>query len=139
MAQIEPDRVQINTVTRPPAEEYAFPVGRLELQKLAAAFGNRAEVIAEYRPGPEAADFTTRREDIVALLRRRPCTIEDLVQGLGLHRSEVVKYVNKLVERNVLEVRFRGRTPYYGASAGTGAPDASRRRAPDAGDRHDNP
>ena len=111
--QIGPDRVQINTVTRPPAEEYAFPVGRSELQELAAAFGDRAEVIAEYRPGPEAADFAPQREDITALLRRRPCTVGDIAEGLGLHRNEVIKYVNELVTNGVLETRLRGRTLYY--------------------------
>jgi wyosine [tRNA(Phe)-imidazoG37] synthetase (radical SAM superfamily) len=111
--QIDPDRVQINTVTRPPAEEYAFPVSRAELQELAAAFGSRAEVIADYRPGPEAADFAPQREDITALLRRRPCTIDDIAEGLGLHRNEVIKYVNELVAHSVLETRRRGTTLYY--------------------------
>jgi wyosine [tRNA(Phe)-imidazoG37] synthetase (radical SAM superfamily) len=111
--QIDPDRVQINTVTRPPAEEYAFPVGRSELQELAAAFGSRAEVIADYRPSPPHADFANRGEDIAALLRRRPCTVDDIAEGLGLHRNEVIKYVNALAADGVLETRLRGRTLYY--------------------------
>lgn len=111
--RIDPDRVQINTVARPPAEEYAFPVSKPELEELAAAFGNRAEVIADYRPSHPRADFANRGEDIAALLRRRPCTVDDIAEGLGLHRNEVVKYVNALVADGVLETRLRGRTLYY--------------------------
>ena len=111
--QIDPDRVQINTVTRPPAEEYAFPVGRPELQELAAAFGHRAEVITDYRPSHPHADFANRGEDITALLRRRPCTVDDIAEGLGLHRNEVIKYVNALAADGVLETRLRGSTLYY--------------------------
>ena len=111
--QIDPDRVQINTVTRPAAEEYAFPVGRSELQGLAAAFGNRAEVIADYHPSHPHADFANQGEDITALLRRRPCTVDDIAEGLGLHRNEVIKYVNALAADGVLETRLRGRTLYY--------------------------
>ncbi|MGB2967730.1 MAG: radical SAM protein, partial [Phycisphaerae bacterium] len=111
--QIHPDRVQINTVTRPPAEEYAFRVPRADLENLAAMLGDRAEVIADYHPEAEVTGLAARSEDIVALLRRRPCTMEDIVQGLGLHRNEAIKYVNELVARGILETRFRGRTAYY--------------------------
>ena len=135
--QINPDRVQVNTITRPPAEPYAFRVPPAELEELAAMLGDRAEVIAEHRPSAETADFAAHGEDIVALLRRRPCTVEDIAQGLRLHRSEVVKCVDKLVERKVVEVRFRDRTPYYRASAGAPDAHASRRRTSDPGNCHD--
>jgi len=114
--RIDPDRVQINTVARPPAEEYAFAVNRAELQELAAALGNRAEVIADYPPSHLRADFAGRGEDILALLRRRPCTLDDIAEGLGLHRNEVVKYVNALVADGVLKERFRGGMLYYAVS-----------------------
>jgi wyosine [tRNA(Phe)-imidazoG37] synthetase (radical SAM superfamily) len=127
VAQIAPDRVQVNTVTRPPAEPYAFRVPPAELAEFAAMLGDRAEVIAEHRPSAETADFAAHAEDIVALLRRRPCTMEDIAQGLRLHRNEAVKCVNELLAHNVLEIRWRGRTPYYRAIAG----------APDSGGSHD--
>ncbi len=45
---IEPDRVQLNTVTRPPAENCAIAVPRTRLDEIAATFSPHAEVIAEF-------------------------------------------------------------------------------------------
>ena len=47
--QIGPDRVQLNTVTRPPAEDFAVGVSRERLAEMASAFDPPAEVIADFR------------------------------------------------------------------------------------------
>jgi len=120
--------VQINTVTRPPAEEYAFPAGKAELEKLAPIFGNRAEVIADYCRSRRQGDFAIHREDIVALLRRRPCTVADIVRGLGLHQNEVIKYVDELTAHGVLKTRTRGSALYYIVNESGPRPDSTEPR-----------
>ena len=44
--RIRPDRVQLNTATRPPAEDFALPVSRRDMERFARMLGGRAEVIA---------------------------------------------------------------------------------------------
>ena len=54
-ARIRADRVQLNTATRPPAEEAAIGVPRERMERLAEVFNPRAEVIADFRGMAAAA------------------------------------------------------------------------------------
>ena len=100
---IKPDRVQLNTVARPPAEGFAEGVSPERLTELAAVFDPPAEVIADFRRVHGHVEFAASREEILDTLRRRPCSVEDLAAGLGLHRSEVLKYVDELHVEGIVE------------------------------------
>ena len=112
---IGPDRVQLNTATRPPAEDYAVMVSRSRLDELAAMFDPAAEVIADYRGVHKQGEFIAGRDDVLALLRRRPCSIDDIVDGLGMHRNEVVKHIGELMTRDMLERQSISGKPHYRA------------------------
>jgi wyosine [tRNA(Phe)-imidazoG37] synthetase (radical SAM superfamily) len=103
MARIRPDRVQLNTVTRPPAEDFATAVDRTCLEELASLFTPPAEVIADFREVHSTAEFTATRDTVLDLLSRRPCTLEDITSGLGIHRNEAAKYVEELLNRRLIE------------------------------------
>jgi len=94
--RIRPDRVQLNTVARPPAQAYAVAVSAERMTELAAMFDPPAEVIAEFRDVHNHAEFAAGREEVLGMLRRRPCSLEDIANGLGMHRNEVVKYLEEL-------------------------------------------
>jgi len=112
---IKPDRVQLNTATRPPAEDYAAAVKRSDMNELAAMFNPTAEVIADFRGVHQQREFAAGRQGVMDLLLRRPCSIEDIADGLGIHRNEVVKYVEELTDRKSLEQLFVGGKLYYKA------------------------
>jgi len=114
---IQPDLVQVNTVTRPPAEKFADPVPQKQLEQITADLYKEAEVIADYKDVHKEKDFTARREDILTLLQRRPCSIEDIAAGLGLHRNEVVKYIEELSAEGKIEARPQNQQLYYKALA----------------------
>ena len=97
---INPDRVQLNTVTRPPAESFAVGVSRDRLGELAAMLTPPVEVIADFRSIRERGEFSAGREDILEMLRRRPCSMEDIADGLGMHLNEVTKHLEELTARN---------------------------------------
>jgi len=108
---IRPDRVQLNTVTRPPTESFAEPVPRERMEEFAAMFAPPAEVIADYRGVHEQSAFVAGREEVFSMLQRRPCSVEDIAEGLGMHRNEVVKYTEeltalKLIKQTVVEGRL---------------------------------
>jgi len=115
IARIAPDRVQLNTVTRPPAEDFALPVSRTDMEHLARMLGDRAEVIADFRGVHRKGEFTAKREDVLDMLRRRPCTIDDIAAGLGMHANEAVKYVTELLERSAVVPEIRANRTYYKA------------------------
>jgi len=101
--RIKPGRVQLNTVTRPPAEKYAVGISLRRLAELASIFPLPAELIADFRGVHRQTEFVAGREEILEMLRRRPCSIDDIAEGLDMHRNEVIKYVEELHTESLLE------------------------------------
>lgn len=97
---IKPDKIQLNTVARPPVEDYAFSVKKEVLQKLAKLFDPAAEIVAHFNTTEKEEYFSVTAEDIEALLKRRPCTARDISEGLNLHLNETVKYIEELLKNN---------------------------------------
>ena len=118
--RIAPDRVQLNTATRPPGEDFAAALPLEELEQAARSFGGRAEIIAEHSGAHRDGRRRARREDIVNLLRRRPCTLEDVADGLALHLNEVAKHLAELVRKHVLVCERDGGRVFYRSDGGTG-------------------
>jgi len=111
--RIGPDKVQINTVTRPPAEAFAEGVSEKQLSMLAPQLYENAEVIADYQRIHKQQEFPIRCEDVLTLLLRRPCSLEDIAAGLGLHRNEAVKYVEELSSKGKTEIKLQHGQLYY--------------------------
>ena len=103
VSRIRPDRVQLNTATRPTAEDYASFVEPARLDKLADMFDPPAEVIADFQGVHERPEFAAGRSGVLELLRRRPCSVDDIVAGLGMHKNEVVKYVEELSAKALVQ------------------------------------
>jgi len=113
---VRPDRVQLNTVTRPPAEEFAVAVDRARMDEIATYFDPPAEVVADYRGVHALPEFGATRAAVLELLARRPCSLEDIVEGLGAHRNEILKYVEELDGEGLLEKRRVDGRLYFSAA-----------------------
>jgi wyosine [tRNA(Phe)-imidazoG37] synthetase (radical SAM superfamily) len=113
--RIQPDRIQLNTATRPPAEKYAVEVTKNRLSEIAAQFDPLAEIIVDYRGVHAQTDFTVQKQTILEMLRRRPCTLDDVAEGLGIHRNEAIKYIEELKTGGLLDVRETGGRTFYSA------------------------
>ncbi len=94
--RIGPGRVQLNTAVRPAAEAFALPVARGRLEELAGLFDPPAEVVAEFRDPVAEAEAGATPEDVLALLRRRPCSARDVADGLGIPPNEALKLIDVL-------------------------------------------
>jgi len=115
-AEIKPDLVQLNTVSRPPAESFATGASFDCLERLAKLFTPAAEVIADISEEAETKDGHWSMQDILHLLQRRPCTVSDIAYGLGVHRNEVVKHLGRLERRGLVsEEKICGST-YFRAT-----------------------
>jgi wyosine [tRNA(Phe)-imidazoG37] synthetase (radical SAM superfamily) len=114
---IAPDKVQINTVVRPPAESYATPVPLAQLEEIAVQLHPKAELIVPCAHTGETEKSDARDEDILDLLCRRPCSLEDIATGLRLHPQEVAKCIGRLVsEQRVCAKEQRGTLCYEAVS-----------------------
>ncbi|MBN2716057.1 MAG: radical SAM protein [Deltaproteobacteria bacterium] len=107
------DRVDLNTVSRPPAENVtASPFEALE--SMCTIFPCDTRVIAEtHRTMIATHQSASAESDIVALLNRRPCTIEGVAKGLGLHPNEVVKHLDVLHSRGVIRAVRSNEAVFY--------------------------
>jgi len=112
---IDPDRIQLNTVARPPAESYAIAVPMVMMEQFVEVFGDNCEVITHFSGTHKTSDFDTRRQQVLDLLMRRPCTLEDISNGLGLHRNEVLKYVEELTSEGSIVKEMKEGKAYYEA------------------------
>ncbi len=86
--RIGPDEVHLNTVVRPPAEDFAESVSAGRFFEIADSFGPRARVIADYVGPATRARLLDLEDEIVGYLLRRPARTADLAAMLG--RSERV-------------------------------------------------
>ena len=84
---VRPDRVQLNTVVRPPADGHAGAVAPEILRELAARFEPHAELIAGFQ-GESYSGATATEAEIVNMLARRPCTATDVAASFGLSMNE---------------------------------------------------
>ncbi|MCX6564623.1 MAG: radical SAM protein [Candidatus Aminicenantes bacterium] len=112
-ARIRPDKVQLNTVVRPPAERSARPLNRAQLEKIRVFFGENAEIIADFKAGGRQADAGHIRQAILAAVRRRPMTVRDMSLSLGRPVEEIRRYADDLVEQGRLDRLRHKKSDYY--------------------------
>lgn len=114
---INPDRVQLNTAVRPPAEKYALPLSREKMEDLSRLFDPKAEIIAEFR-ARHGSHFEANQDAILAMLMRRPCTAEQIAEVFGMHINEVSKYLGKLTSSAQVITERRNDMIYYTVPSG---------------------
>jgi wyosine [tRNA(Phe)-imidazoG37] synthetase (radical SAM superfamily) len=114
--QIKPDRVQLNTVVRPPAEKFAKPMSRDDLEQIQCLFGPNTDIIGEAKDkGRRTRDKATVLPDdaILATVHGRPVTKLDLVCSLGVAPREVEAALHRLLRaRRICPVDYHGAVFY---------------------------
>lgn len=113
IAGFDIDLVQLNTVSRPPADAAVRPVSREVLEQILPFFEQPAEIVADYHGSHAQQCFKATRDGVLALLERRPCTSDDVSRGMNLHRNEVVKYITELLDNGSIEPVPTGDKTYY--------------------------
>ncbi len=122
--RIGAEKVQLNTPVRPTFDERARPVSAERLAACCAHFDPPAEPIADFRArGPGAEPLTAADDErVLALLGRRPCTLDDLAAGLQLHPAEVGKALGRLERAGAIAGHQRGGRRYWIATRGDQPP-----------------
>lgn len=83
---IEPDRVQLNTVVRPPADP-VLPLSESEMMDILDVFDD-AEIIPDWDWSvPEKQEAK-----LLLIMADRPCTLDEIAELASLDKSEAVKY-----------------------------------------------
>ncbi|MCX6842664.1 MAG: radical SAM protein [candidate division WOR-3 bacterium] len=114
--EIQPDRVQLNTVVRPPAEKFARPMSHDDLVQIQCLFGPNTDIIAETKDkGPRTRDKVGVLPDeaILATVHGRPVTRKDLADSLGIAPRTLTAALRGLVRsKRIKSVDYSGKTFY---------------------------
>ena len=113
---IRPDKVQLNTVVRPGAEDYAAALSPDRLEQIKNALGADAEIIAEFEEDRHLIPSKDIEEKVIRIIKRRPETPDDLAKALGLHDLEIAKILEKLAKEGKATYRVFNQRVYYEAA-----------------------
>ncbi len=115
--RIKPDRIQLNTAVRPPAESFVKPVGDSELLEICSYFGSNCEVIAQKPDLPRHGTNLISEDALLAILSRRPCTLSDLSKGLNASANLILKTISELQRRGLIKSYFQNRDLFYSVTS----------------------
>ncbi len=111
-ARVEPDRIDLNTVARPPAYEGVRGVSRERLEAIREMLGPKARIVgaAQGQPAPPTVEDLTAA--ILETAARRPVTRHDLIDTLGRKPMEIESVVRILLTQGRLRERVHGEDLY---------------------------
>jgi wyosine [tRNA(Phe)-imidazoG37] synthetase (radical SAM superfamily) len=102
MDRICPDKIQLNTAVRPTAETDIKRPSAEKLRAIAAQLGQKCEVVADFQLRHRSKHIESRVEDVLSMLKRRPCSLNDICSSLGIRRNEALKYISQLQHLKVI-------------------------------------
>jgi wyosine [tRNA(Phe)-imidazoG37] synthetase (radical SAM superfamily) len=105
--RIRPDKVQLNTAVRPTADINIERVDYEKLQAIAGQLGDNCEIVAGFKHAARGEHIEANAEEILTMLRRRPCSLDDICSSLGFHRNEALKYLGELEKQGRIELLER--------------------------------
>ena len=113
--EINPNIVQLNTLDRPGTVEGLVAMTKDELQRIKEYWAiPNVEIIgsATQRSGVDSYN-TDIESTILSTIARRPCTLNDLHQILGIHTNEINKYLGTLELNNKIKSIILDRGVFY--------------------------
>jgi wyosine [tRNA(Phe)-imidazoG37] synthetase (radical SAM superfamily) len=107
------DKIQLNTVTRPPAEESARGLGSPALKKICASFGDGAEIICKFKKKAKKVDTRLKFEMVSSILSRRSLTLDDIVRITGVTVDEARKSLQDMENQGRIKGARTGGATFY--------------------------
>ena len=112
--KIDPDKIQLNTAVRPTVDISAKPIPQEKMAQIAKKFGAKAEVIVSFDKLPAFSTGNNETKSlIIATVSRRPCSQQDLVNGLGLNANILAKVLPELLQEGKIVSESRNNTIFY--------------------------
>jgi wyosine [tRNA(Phe)-imidazoG37] synthetase (radical SAM superfamily) len=111
--RIEPDRIHLNTVVRPPSVQGVLPLSMKEMEGIRAFFGEKASIISEFDRHLLPIHERDLRDEILRILRRRPLSLTDLSKWMGVSQMELKRHLRMMVEEEKIQTHSFGESVYY--------------------------
>jgi wyosine [tRNA(Phe)-imidazoG37] synthetase (radical SAM superfamily) len=115
--KIGPERTQLNTVARPPLEDNALPISSSEMAAIAKLieekFNGPVEIPMDFVKKGEGNGEPVLQDDIIQILKRRPCTAADVCAALGQGGDTVHTLLEQLeYDEQISSVSHNGKRYY---------------------------
>ncbi len=115
VGRMRPDKVQLNTAVRPPAEKSVKAASCETLAAIAREMGGNCEVIADVPSSSRNRQAPEVTADVLSMLKRRPCSVQDLCTGLGIASEDAMRQLNDLLNQGLVVADPRGDIVYFRA------------------------
>jgi len=115
ISRIAPDKVHLNTAVRPTAEPGIEIVGSDWLSEIADKLGPGCEVIADFASVALPESEGDNRDRVLSVLKRRPCSLDDVHNSLGITRNELLKILGSLESEGLVSSERKNSVVFYKA------------------------
>ena len=113
--KINPDKIQLNTLDRPPAVDSVFPASRETLERIKRFFGEKAEIITGSLLEDAQASIADGKKRVYNLVKRRPCTFDEISSALGIPTTALTDLIESLKNEGKVNQRLHNNQVYYQA------------------------
>ncbi len=113
---INPDRVQLNTLDRPGAVAGLKAASRQDLDRVAGIIdADHVEIIARVKDLSSADSISDDKMEAMVLetIHRRPCTVDDLAAALSLDKGKLEILMKQLILADKVESVIQDRGMFY--------------------------
>jgi len=115
VTKINPTLLQLNSLDRPPVDNRIKPISFDKMLEIAEFFKPLpVEIIAKYK-SQEALNVISKdlEQAILAMINRRPCTLDDIVKSFKLTTMEANKILRVLDQKKLVQVSNQERGNFY--------------------------
>lgn len=110
---INPNRIQLNTVARPPLENFAKPLSQEEMESIASQFDQPVEILVDFTTRNREKFRSVTENDIIHMLKRRPCTSFDVSEALNLEPTTTEEQLKQMEQAGQLTKTRHHDKEYY--------------------------
>lgn len=128
--RIQPDKIQLNTAVRPTTRAGIKKVDAKKLEEISEELGEKCEVVADFSPARcsesmsgntqdvvypavvsgmspvgnlSQAGYPEKMETLLSMLKRRPCSLEEIHSAMGIGRIEALKYISHYQQQSIVD------------------------------------
>lgn len=111
--EILPDKIQLNTVVRPPSDSRAVSLDKKQLENIKNYFGVNTEIIADSSSEQKGAEYESLSSAVLEMAKRRPVSALDIARVLDIEIVEVEGILKGFLIKGRIKKREHHGENYY--------------------------
>jgi len=111
--EISPDKIQLNTVIRPPSEPRAAAIDISRMGKIRDFMGNKAEIIGYMPSKIKSTEHDSASASIIEMAKRRPVRLIDIAEALNKTQEETEHLIKGMIIKGDISEKQHGDEVFY--------------------------